>query len=158
MAFKEFTEFEMRISGEEFDKIGIENIFPPAKDKWNTLYVHFSSSSTVRLFYRQAKFLRKYQRIIPYIPKQLYTKFNELQAIAFTLRHSDTRYKTKVQIADTGLILLKRKPNEYTWTTVLADEQHGGLPQQSEPEAPEPEQINLRPMSTLFSSIRNNIN
>ena len=127
-----------------------EHIFPPAKEKWNTLYVQFSSLSSVRFFYRQSKYLKNNQRIIPYIPKQLYPKFKELQSIAFTLRHSATKYKTKVKIADTGLVLLKRKPSEYTWTTVI--------PQQPEPNSPEPVQINLRPMSTLFTSVQTRIN
>ena len=31
IALKEFTKSELKISSEKFNKIGIENIFPPAK-------------------------------------------------------------------------------------------------------------------------------
>jgi hypothetical protein len=88
-AVKEFSRCEMRVSGEVFYKMKIEKIFPPSKENWNTLYVQFASVSSVQTFYKNSRYLQTNQRLVPYIPKELYPRFKKLQSIAYTLRHSD---------------------------------------------------------------------
>ena len=132
----------MKVSSEVFDKLKIEKIFPPAKEHWNTLYVQFTSVQSVQTFYRFSKHLRKNQRLVPYITRELYPRFRELQSMAYTLRHSDMKYKTRVKILNNNLVLSKRSPSESTWTTVLTSP---ATNLQIKPT--NPVQLNLRPNS-----------
>ena len=43
-AVKEFFKLEMRIGQDEFDRLGVKHVFPPAKEQWDTLYVVFEST------------------------------------------------------------------------------------------------------------------
>ena len=142
----------MRVSSEVFDKMKIEKIFPPAKENWNTLYVQFASVSSVQTFYKNSRYLQSNQRLIPYIPKELYPRFKELQSIAYNLRHSDMKYKTKVDIGASGLMLYKRKPTCGSWTAVLTS-----LPTSSSSKPTDPVHLNLRPQSAFYSSSSNNL-
>ena len=147
LAIREFSECELKVSRDVFENLEIEEIFPPAKNSWDTLYVQFACESSVQTLYKYARNLQKNQRLVPYIPKELYPRFRELQSIAYTLRHSDLKYKTNIKIVDSNLILFKRKPSEYSWTAVM-------IPQvQHQPSSPPSEanlvQLNLRPQSAF---------
>ena len=150
LSVKEFSTREMKVSSEVFDEMEIERIFPPEKEDWNTLYVQFASVSSVQTFYKNSRYLQSNQRLVPYIPKELYPRFKELQSIAYSLRHSDMKYKTKVDIGSSGLLLYKRKPASGSWTAVLTS-----LPTSSSTKTTDPVHLNLRPQSSFYSSIIN---
>lgn len=145
LAIKEFSECEMKVSRDVFENMKIEQIFPSARNNWDTLYVQFAVESSVQTLYKYARNLQKNQRLVPYIPKELYPKFRELQSIAYTLRHSDLKYRTHVKIVHSNLVLMKRKSNENSWTEVMTDQVH--LPRANSTNSV---QLNLRPQ-TAFS-------
>ena len=117
-AAKEYLWCEMKVGGEVFDGLEVEKIFPPAKENWNTLYVEFTSETSVSILYNYSRNLRKNQRLVPYIPKQFYSRYRTLESAAYNLRHSDVKYKTRVRMGSTDLVLWKKKPSESFWTPV----------------------------------------
>ena len=141
LAFREFAQFEMRVSSGVFDSLVIEKIFPPAKENWDILYVQFASVTSVETFYKFSRHLRKCQRLVPYITKELYPRFRQLQNIAYTLRHSSMKYKTRVRVQNNNIFLFKRKPSESTWTSV----QISRAAADPQTKFPDSVQLNLRP-------------
>ena len=109
----------MKIKDDVFKKMKVENIFPPAKDSWDKLYVQFSSQTSVNIIYSPAKYLRKDQRLVPYIPLQFYERYRAMEGLAYELRHSETKYKTRVKTGASDLILYKKKLGESTWIAGL---------------------------------------
>ena len=118
LAAKEFLKCEMKVSGEMFDEMKVEEIFPPAKEHWNKLYIQFASESSVHTLYNYTRHLRSNQRLVPYIPKQFYPRYKAMETLAYTLRHSEMKYKTRVKMGISDLVLYKRKPNESYWVAV----------------------------------------
>ena len=106
----------MKIQDDVFNEIKIEKIFPPAKDTWDKLYVEFSNQASVNIIYSYARCLRKDQRLVTYIPKQFYDRYRALESKAYDLRHSDVKYKTRVKMGSSDLILYKKIPGERTWS------------------------------------------
>ena len=155
-AVKEFTKHEMKVPSEVFDAMKIEKIFPPAKESWNTLYIQFAAESSVKTLYRYTRDMQNSQRLVPYIPKVLYPTYKELKELAFTLRHSDIRYKTRMLIGETDLILYKRKPEDKKWVPVTLEKScrnplissTSTMPA-SISISPDPAHLNLRPQSAF---------
>ena len=150
LSFKEFSKFEMKVNSEVFDKMKIEKIFPPAKNNWDTLYVQFASMSSLKTFYNHSRHLRRGQRLVPYISKEFYPRFRELQSIAYNLRHSDIKYKTRVNFENNKLVLFKKNPSQGTWTVVRTSP---AVAADLQTQIRDPVQLNLRPQSAFsFSS------
>ena len=116
----EFLKLEMNIREDEFNTLEIKKIFPPAKEGWDKLYVEFRNQISVNTIYRYAKYLRKDQRLVPYIPHQFYDRYRAMERIAYELRHSEPKYKTRVKMGSSDLILYKKKPGESTWTVLTS--------------------------------------
>ena len=113
---KDFMQKQMKVNEEEFNELGIEKVFAPAaNENWNTLYIKFTSQSSVSKLYSFARNLKNQMRLIPYIPKQFFNKYKELEGQAYQLRHSETKYKTRVRMGVSDLVLYKRKPQESSW-------------------------------------------
>ena len=117
-AVKEFFRLEMKIGESVYDTLNIKQIFPPAKDNWDTLYVRFESEASVNTIYTYAKNLKKENRLVRYIPKQFYDRYRAMESEAYLLRHSAEKFKTRVKMGVTNLILYKKKPSERTWSIV----------------------------------------
>ena len=100
---------EMKVSYEVIEEMIIEKVFPPARADWNTLYVKFYSESSVHKLYSHARNMRADLRLVPYIPKQFYNKYRDLESQAYQLRHSEARYKTRIKMVINDLVLYKRE-------------------------------------------------
>ena len=114
---EEFLQCEMKVK-DIFKEMKVDDIFPPAKENWDTLYVKFASERSVHTLYRYSKYLQKNQRLVPYIPNQFYPRYRELENLTYNIRHGDYKYKTRVMMGTTDLILYKRKFNERYWSAV----------------------------------------
>ena len=89
--------------------------------------------------------MRNNSRLVPYIPKQFYYRCKELESMAYTLRHSETKYKTRIRMGISDLELHKKRPFENFWTTVQPQYYSEAV------------QLNLRPNSgTNFNSRKSN--
>ena len=164
LAVKEFLRCEMKIKDHVFKEMKIEKIFPPAKDTWDKLYVQFSSQASMNTIFSSAKYLRLDQRLVTYIPKQFYDRYRAIESKAYDLRHSDDRYKTRVKMGSSDLMLYKKKAGEVSWSVhnctvglppVNLDPEvdNIGSPNvESEPSADEaPTQVNLSQVKSIFS-------
>jgi hypothetical protein len=48
-----------------------------------------------------------------------YHRYKDLESLAYNLRHSESKYKTRVKMGTSDLVLYKRKPSENYWTVVF---------------------------------------
>ena len=115
---KEYMVEEMKVSEELIDELEVERVFPSAREHWNTLYIQFAAESSVPKLYSYTRNMRNNSRLVPYIPKQFYSRCKELESKAYILRHSETKYKTRIRMGISDLELHKRRPFENFWTTV----------------------------------------
>ena len=143
-AGKDLVVGEMKISEEVLDEMEMEKVFATARDDWNTLYVKFASESSVHKLYSYTRNMKSTLRLVPYIPKQFYPKYKELESLAYNLRHSGVKYKTRVKMGTSDLILYKRKPSEHYWTIVLPS-----APAILSNDSTSPDHLNLRPNSGI---------
>ena len=105
LAAKEFLKCEMAVCEELFDSMEIEKIFPPAKEEWDMLYLRFTSESSVQPLYKHSTHLKNKQRLVPYMPKQFYPRYKELESLAYILRHSENNFKTRIRMGISDLVL-----------------------------------------------------
>ena len=118
-------------------------MFAPEIDNWNTLYIKFESESSVHKLFSYTRNMKNTMRLVPYIPDEFYMRSRELESLAYTLRHSEIKYKTRIKMGISDLVLYKRKPFEKYWVPVntshdatrLLNENSGTI------------QLNLRPNS-----------
>ena len=151
-AVKEFMINEMKVSDEVIEEMIIEKVFPPARADWNTLYVKFYSESSVHKLYSHARNMRADLRLVPYIPKQFYNRYKELETQAYELRHCEERYRTKVTMGISDLLLYKKTPLERSWKIHINSSSkmsQGSLGKQIQ--STNSHQLNLRPNSGFLS-------
>ena len=136
---------EMKVSENEVEDMQVEKVFPPARSDWSTLYVRFVSESSVHKLYSHSRNMKTTLRLVPYIPKQFYSRYRELESQAYQLHHSEVKYKTRIKMGTSDLISYKRETYNNSWSIVTqaqdsTDQNQLGI---SEP------QLNLRPNSGL---------
>ena len=122
-AVKEFMILEMKVKEEHFDKLNMIRIFTPQKTDWQTLYVELESEDQVDWVLSHTRWIPEVGRdqvqtkVVKYVPKQLYKRWNALQAIAFTIRkESNWTIKTKVGHGRDDFFLQTRPKGEQTWS------------------------------------------
>ena len=166
-AVREYTKHEMKVPSAVFETLKIKHIFPPAREPWNILYIEFASESSVHTLYSFTRNMQSCQRLVPYIPKLLYPEYKELQSLAYSLRHSDMKYKTRVRMGKSAFVLFKRKPQEKSWVSVPVMPQKGNQehsatqghqdnlndPSILSRSSPDSALLNLRPQSAFAASI-----
>jgi hypothetical protein len=114
---KEYFSQEIRIGEDIFNSLNVKQVFPPAKENWDTLYVVFESKRDVNTIYNYARNLQKNQRLVRYIPHQFYERYRAMEADAYLLRHSESKFKTRIKMGINDLVLYKRQGSE-SWSTV----------------------------------------
>ena len=115
---KEYLRLEMKLSESVYNTLTILQVFPPAKEEWDTLYVRFESEADVDTIYTYASNLTRNQRLVRYIPKQFYERYRAMESEAYNLRQSEEKFKTRVKMGMANLILYKKRPSERNWTVV----------------------------------------
>ena len=91
------------------------NVFHPAKDDWNTLYVELGSEKEVDHLYTYTRHINKQDhRVFPYIPKELYRRYRAAESYMYTVRH-EKKVKTKVRIGAEDFILSTKAPGCSYW-------------------------------------------
>ena len=122
-AVKEFLIMEMKVKEEHFHKLDIVRIFTPQKTDWQMLYVQFESQDQVDWLLGHTRWIPEAEGgqgqsiVVKYIPKQLYKRWNALQAKAFTIRkESNWTIKTKVGHGRDDFFLQTRPKGEKIWS------------------------------------------
>ena len=124
---KEFLVMEMKVKEEHFKKLDILRIFAPQKSNWNTLYVELESQDQVDWVMAHAKWIPEVERgqvqtkVVKYVPKQLYSRWNALQGKAFNIRKdSNWTVQTKIGHGESDFFLKTRQKGERIWSPDLS--------------------------------------
>ena len=120
---KEFMIMEMKVKEDHFEKLDIVRIFTPQKTDWQMLYVQLESQDQVYWLLNRTRLIPEAEggqgqsKVVKYIPKQLYKRWNALQAKAFTIRkESNWTIKTKIGHGRDDFFLQTRPKGERTWS------------------------------------------
>ena len=119
LAVKEYLKCELKIRSEDIEKMEIENIFVPAKERDDpkSLNVTFKQLSSVSRVYEKTRIMRKESRISNYIPRQFNDALRAISAIDYTLRE-DKKYQTRIKMGLRGLELHKKLRGSKQWEKV----------------------------------------
>ena len=115
MEVQSYLKCEMKMEPSVIGKLNIVNVFHPAKDDWNTLYIELGSDQEVDTLYTYTRNIKKKDhRVFPYIPKELYRRYRAAETFLYNVRHED-KVKTKVKIGLDDLVLLIKSPGSTYW-------------------------------------------
>jgi hypothetical protein len=114
---KSYLKCEMKVPPSVVDKLDIVNVFHPAKDDWNALYVELGSDLEVDTLYTYTRNItRKDCRVFPYIPKEMYRRYRAAESLLYNVRQEE-KVKTKVKIGREDLILATKDAGSSYWRT-----------------------------------------
>ena len=114
MEVKSYLKCEMKVLPSVIDKLDIVRIFHPAKDDWNVLYVEFGSEYQVNSLYSYTKVMRNDNRLMRWVPKQMYDRFSAAESYAYKIRKEE-HLKTRVKIGQYDFELSTRDPSSSVW-------------------------------------------
>jgi hypothetical protein len=77
----------MNIKSHVIATFSIENIFPPAKESWDSIYVTFSSISEANTVYSYTRNMRKEVNVGIFVPNEWQARFRAMNNIAYGLRY-----------------------------------------------------------------------
>ena len=141
LAVNEFLSLELNIYKNELDLMEIERIFAPAKGNLQCLYVTFKNESSVRKIFEKTRYMRRGSRILMYVPKQFYGRFDKLRTFAYNLMMEEM-CRTRIKMSYRDILLFKRFRGE-RWKEVplpkdLPPVELGGLSSKAELVSPAP--------------------
>ena len=123
-AVKDFMIMEMKVKEEHFYKLDIVRIFSPQKSDWQTLYVQLESQEQVDWLLSHTRWIPESEpgqvqtKVVKYVPRQLYKRWNAIQAKAFSIRkESNRKIQTKVGHGKDDFYLQTRYKGEKIWNT-----------------------------------------
>ena len=111
----------MNIKSHVIATFSIENIFPPAKESWDSIYVTFSSISEANTVYSYTRNMRKEVNVGIFVPNEWQARFRAMNNIAYGLRYppsGQAKYSTRIKWGHSDLILYKKTPGTRYWTVV----------------------------------------
>ena len=121
-AVKEYLMMEMKIKEEHFDKLDIVRIFAPQKTNWNTVYMVLESQEQVDWVMSHTRWIPAVEKgqvqakVMKYIPRQLYNRWDALQSYAFKIRReSNWNTQTKIGHGKDDFFLQTRIKGEKAW-------------------------------------------
>ena len=94
-AAEQFLKKEMKMTDDDIKTMGVERIFAPNKDNWDTLYVRLDSEADVSFLMAFKQYMRKgvegaeKAEVINYIPKELFNRYKAITKIG-----NEARYKS----------------------------------------------------------------
>ena len=123
---KEFLVMEMKVKEEHVEKLDIVRIFAPQKSKWNIVYMELESQDQIDWVMSHAKWIPEVEKgkvqtkVVKYVPRQLYNRWNALQKKAFDIRKdSNWTTQTKIGHGETDFFLQTRQKGERAWSSDL---------------------------------------
>ena len=123
---KELLVMDMKVKEEHAEKLDIVRIFAPQKSNWNTVYVELESPDQVDWVMSHAKWIQEVEKgkvqtkVVNYVPKQLYNRWNTLQGKVFNIRNErNWRVQTKIGHGVTDFFLQTRQKGERAWSSDL---------------------------------------
>ena len=114
MEVKSYLKCEMKVRPSEIEKLDIVRIFHPAKDDWDVLYVELGSEHQVDSLFSYTKGMKKDNRVVRWIPKQMFARFKAIGHYEYNLRNEE-HVKTRVKIGKFDFELSTREPSSSVW-------------------------------------------
>ena len=109
---KDFFRWEMTIPEEEISRLLFARIFRKegnTKPNSDELYVEFVEENMSASVFKYVKKLRSHCNVLTFIPKSFRGRARELEKAAYSLRHSNPSYNTKIRWGWGDLILERKK-------------------------------------------------
>ena len=121
-AVQTFLRYERNIKSDVLATFTIENIFAPAVEQWDTLYVTFSSITEANTVFSYTRNMRREVTVGIYVPPDWRDRFRAVSSIAHGLRNpapSHPKYSTRIKWGANDLILHKKVPGTRHWSVVI---------------------------------------
>ena len=123
-ATEQFLKKEMKMTNEDIATMGVERIFAPNKDNWDTLYLRLDSDADVSFLMSFKQYMRKgvegaeKAEVINYIPKELFTRYKAITKIGNEARHkSGKTVNFRVTLGDEDFRLQYKARGSKYWDT-----------------------------------------
>ena len=123
-AAEQFLKMEMKMADDDIKNMGVEKIFAPNKDNWDTLYVRLDSEEDVSFLMAFKKYMRKgvegaeKAEVINYIPKELFTRYKAVTKIGNEARYeSGKTINFRVTLGDEDFRLQYKTRGSKFWDT-----------------------------------------
>ena len=111
-AHKDFFRWEMAIPEEDISRLQFSRIFRQEGNNRpysDTLYAEFVEESMSARVFKYVKKMRSHCNVLTFIPKTFRDRARELEKAAYSLRHSNPSYNTKIRWGWGDLILERKK-------------------------------------------------
>lgn len=116
-AVKDFLLYEMSIPQEVFESLTIHDVFrqPGEEGSENDkLFIEFEEENMAKTIYRYTRKMNKGCGIHNLIPDAFRERANQLENLAYQLRHSSPAYNTKIRWGTCDLILERKLKGDHT--------------------------------------------
>lgn len=119
-AVQTFLRYEMNIKSEIQATFDILDIFPPAGDKWDRIFVTFSNITTVNSIFSFTRNMRREVMVDLYVPPQCKDRYKAVQALAYQERYQDGEKKnqTRIKWGEKDFILYRKALGTRHWSEV----------------------------------------
>ena len=115
MEIKSYLKCEMKMRRYDIEKLDIVNIFPPAKENWNVLYVELGSDRQVDMVMSHTRYMVKQDhRVLRWYPRQMYDRYRAVESMAYDIR-KNLKQKTRVKIGRDDIELSTREADSTVW-------------------------------------------
>ena len=121
-AAEQFLVEEMKMTREDIKTLGVERIFAPSRDNWDTLYLKLDSETEVSFLMGFKQYMRKglegpeKAEVINYIPKELFARYKAITKIGNEARHkSGKTINFRVTFGDEDLRLQYKTRGSKYW-------------------------------------------
>ena len=111
----------MNIKSHVLATLSIENIFTPASENFNTVYVTFSSITEANTVYSYSRNMRREVTVGIFVPKEWQERLKALNHIAYGLRFppsGQAKFNTRIKWGNSDLVLYKKEPGTRVWSVV----------------------------------------
>ena len=120
-AVQTYLRYEMNIKSHVLATLSIENIFTPASENFNTVYVTFSSITEANTVYSYSRNMRREVTVGIFVPKEWQERLKALNHIAYGLRFppsGQAKFNTRIKWGNSDLVLYKKEPGTRVWSVV----------------------------------------
>ena len=120
-AVQTYLRYEMNIKSHVLATLSIENIFTPASENFNTVYVTLSSITEANIIYSYSRNMRREVTVGIFVPKEWQSRLRALNHIAYGLRFPPSvqpKLNTRMKWGTSDLVLYKKEPGTRFWSIV----------------------------------------
>jgi hypothetical protein len=120
-AVQTFLRYEMNIKSHIQETFSIVNIFSPAGNSWDRIFVTFSSVTAVNTIFSFNRNMRKEVTVDIYVPPECNARYRAVKSIAYKERcpAGVKENQTRIKWGDTDFTLFKKALGTRYWSVVI---------------------------------------